>query len=185
MGTVWALCGHCVGTVLPRLMRKHALRVSAGPESYGRERHPQRLTRKKGDGPLNKSMRKDNMLHDTLPPCAAHNPTDGHVSDLPPMPASRATTKSKRAWTCHAGGRIFQVTHSGACEINARSPIVCKVATTCAPPCHPQSQCWSDPDGPTDRANIETGVRRGPTTKLWIGRLFRTPIHSKCSLRQH
>ena len=119
-------------------------------------------------------MMNDNMFADALSPCAAHNPTDVHVSYLPPMSASRATTKNKRTLTNIAGGRIFQVTHSGACEINARPLVACKVATSCAPPCHPQSQCWSDPDGPTDRVNIETGVRRGLTTKRWSGRLFRS-----------
>ena len=95
MGTVWALCGHCVGTVLPRLMRKLLLRVRASPALDGRQRQPGRRTRKKGEGPLNKRMRNDNLLHDTLSTCAAHNPTDGHVSDLPPMAASRATTKKQ------------------------------------------------------------------------------------------
>ena len=174
MGTVWALCGHCVGTVLPRLMRKLLLRVRASPALDGRQRQPGRRTRKKTEGPLNKRMRNDNLLHDTLSTCAAHNPTDGHVSDLPPMAASRATTKNKRTWPQSAGRPHIPSLHSGASEINARSPIACKVATSYNPPCNPQSQCCSVPGGPTAGVNIETGDRKGPTTKWWSGRLFRS-----------
>ena len=141
VGTVWALCGHCVGTVLPRLMRKLLLRVRASPALDGRRRQPGRRTRKKGEGPLNKRMRNDNLLHDTLSTCAAHHPTDGHVSDLPPMAASRATTKNKRTWPQSAGRPHIPSLHSGASEINARSPIACKVATSYTPPCNPESQC--------------------------------------------
>ena len=105
VGTVWALCGHCVGTVLPRLMRKLLLRVRASPALDGRQRQPGRRTRKKTEGPLNKRMRNDNLLHDTLSPCAVHHPTDGHVSYIPPMSASRATTKTN----CH-----LQTSRAGA-----------------------------------------------------------------------
>ena len=155
-------------------MRKRLLRARTSPTSDGRQRHPRRLTREKGDGPLDKRMRNGTPLHDTLSTCAAHHPTDGHVSDAPPLTASRATTKNKLTWPPSAGRPRIPSLHSGASEINARSPIACKVATSYNPPCHPQTQCCSVPGGPTAGVNIETGDRKGPTTKWWSGRLFRS-----------